>query len=89
VTAPIDPLLGRRLVRARAGAPWRSPAAKTQFMPVCWNGENVVPVHALGSKSHLVTSLPLVEGLAVAGPGIDHVDSGDELSILLTGRSYT
>lgn len=89
VTAPIDPLLGRRLLRARAGAPWRSPAAKTQFMPVCWNGENVVPVHALGSKSHLVTSLPLVEGLAVAGPGIDHVDSGDELSILLTGRSYT
>ena len=85
VTAPIDPLLGRRLVRARAGAPWRSPAAKTQFMPVCWNGENVEPVHALGSKSHLVTSLPLVEGLAVAGPGIDHVDSGDELSILLTG----
>lgn len=54
-------------------------------MPVCWNGENVEPVHALGSKSHLVTSLPLVEGLAVAGPGIDHVDSGDELSILLTG----
>lgn len=54
-------------------------------MLVCWNGENVELVYVLGLKFYLVISLFLVEGLVVVGFGIDYVDFGDELSILLMG----
>lgn len=75
---------GSQLVRAAAGAGWNSPVAKTQFMPVRWAGGAVVPVHRLGSKSHLVASLPLVEGLAMVPAGVGHVDAGDTLEVLAT-----
>ncbi|MEE8869036.1 MAG: gephyrin-like molybdotransferase Glp [Acidipropionibacterium acidipropionici] len=74
----------RPMVRAGAGAAWRSPAAKTQFMPVRWEDGTAVPVHRLGSKSHLVASLPLVEGLAVVPAGVDAVAPGDALDVLVT-----
>lgn len=83
----IDPVLQRPVAHACAATAWTSPRAKTQFMPVRWSPEGVAPVHPLGSKSHLVTSLPLVEGLAMVGPGIEHVSAGDELAILMTRRN--
>ncbi|AXE40159.1 gephyrin-like molybdotransferase Glp [Acidipropionibacterium virtanenii] len=76
-------------VRATAGAGWRSPAEKTQFMPIRWEsgegeGGRVVPAHRLGSKSHLVATLPLVEGLAVVPVGVEAVEAGDGLEVLMT-----
>lgn len=80
---------GRPTVGATAGAAWDSPSAKTQFMPIRWRGDAprlaVVPAHRLGSKSHLVASLPLVEGLAIVPAGVGHVDVGDRLEVLTTG----
>lgn len=76
-------------VRATAGAGWRSPAEKAQFMPIRWEsgegeGGRVVPAHRLGSKSHLVATLPLVEGLAVVPVGVEAVEAGDGLEVLMT-----
>lgn len=85
----LDPVLNRPIKRAPAAASWRSPVSKTQFMPVRWVAGGVAPVHPLGSQSHVVTALPATDGLAIVGPGVNHVDIGDELSILLTRRDRT
>lgn len=55
-------------VSARATSGWRSSAGRRQFMPVHVSfGEEVTcaPVHPLGSRSHLVASLYLANGLAI------------------------
>lgn len=81
----VEGRFGRPTVRATAGSGWHSPAAKTQFMPIRWDGDVVVvPTHRLGSKSHLVATLPLVQGLAVVPAGVDRVDPGDSLEVLVT-----
>lgn len=68
-----------------SGAGWASPAEKTQFMPVRRNDDGTVaPVHPLGSKSHLVASLPLGEGLVVVPAGVAEVHPGDQLDYLAT-----
>lgn len=81
----VEGRFGRPPVPATAGSGWHSPAAKTQFMPIRWDGAVVVvPTHRLGSKSHLVATLPLVEGLAVVPAGVDRVEPGDALDVLAT-----
>lgn len=69
-------------VAAVAGADWAVPAGKVQLIPVRLAGSSpsslptVVPVHELGSRSHLVTALPLADAIAVVPPR--PVASGDE-----------
>lgn len=70
--------------RVVAAAGWTSPARKTQFVPVIRNGEEVRPVHRLGSGSHLVASLPRADGLAVVPVGVAAVEPGTELDFIAT-----
>ncbi|WP_371151118.1 gephyrin-like molybdotransferase Glp [Buchananella felis] len=67
-------VLPPRTVAAVAGADWAAPAGKVQLIPVRLVGSApsgvplVVPVHELGSRSHLVTALPLADAIAVVPP---------------------
>ena len=67
-----------------ADAPWSGPARKVQFIPVARAGDRVRPVHPLGSKSHLVASLPHADGLAVVPIGVGEVAPGMELDFIAT-----
>lgn len=68
-----------------AGASWRTPQGRTQFVPVVLDDEGrVVPATARGSQSHLVASLARGRHLAVVGAGIDEVHAGDGLQLLTT-----
>lgn len=67
-----------------AGQQWSSPLGKVQLCPVGRTGRRVHPIHRLGSKSHLVASLPGADGLAVVPPETDRVRIGDELEFIAT-----
>ncbi|MFZ2624094.1 MAG: gephyrin-like molybdotransferase Glp [Propionibacterium sp.] len=68
-----------------ASAAWRSPAEKTQFVPVSMTGATTIaPIHRLVSGSHLVASLPLADGLVRVPVGVDHVRPGDPLRMIPT-----
>lgn len=71
-----------RTSRVVAAEPWSGPAAKVQFMPVVREGERVRPMHPLGSRSHLVASLPRADGLAVVPVGTGRVEPGTELEFI-------
>lgn len=69
----------------RAGQGWASPPAKTQFIPVARQPDGrVVPIHRLGSGSHLVASLPQADGLAIVPAGAGQVAPGDRLEFIPT-----
>lgn len=68
--------------RVVADAPWPGQARKVQFIPVVRTGDLVRPVHPLGSKSHLVASLPRANGLAVVPIGVGEVGRGMELDFI-------
>lgn len=90
----LRPLLGRLQgrevehmeVEARAEVGWRCPPRRRQYTPVKVTfGEEATctPSHALGSGSHLVASLHLADGLAIAGENADEVAAGERLPVIL------
>ncbi|MFC5370873.1 gephyrin-like molybdotransferase Glp [Arcanobacterium bovis] len=95
VAPTIAKLLGKEvseqpeLLSARAGASWKSPAGRRQYLPgklTCSRGElEITPIHALGSGSHLVASLAQADALAVVEADVDHVAQGDLVNIQLMG----
>ncbi|MDO5287539.1 MAG: molybdopterin molybdotransferase MoeA [Actinomycetia bacterium] len=72
------------MVPVVAGEGWQSPPGKVQVCPVRRVGEQVWPSHRLGSRSHLVASLPLADGLAVVPAGTGTVSAGDPLFFIGT-----
>ncbi|WP_460997764.1 molybdopterin molybdotransferase MoeA [Trueperella pyogenes] len=71
----------RRLLPA--GAAWKSPAGRRQYVAAKVVREGaVVPVHELGSGSHLVASLHYAEVLAVVPADKEEVHPGDLLDVL-------
>lgn len=84
-------------IRAQAGAQWASPPKKVQFMPAAiraWievSGERipqVAPVHALGSRSHLVVSMAEADGLVMVPIGVGEVAVGDAVTFIPTRHPY-
>lgn len=71
-----------------ARVPWRTPAGRTQFIPVRVvrfdeDGRLLVePSHRLGSGSHAVVGLARADGLAMVDADIDEVDAGMALPII-------
>jgi len=73
---------GAVFVPARAGAPWRCPPGRVQFIPVrkAVTPEGtieVVPASAGGSGSHLIGTLARAEGLARVAAEVEEVRPGD------------
>ncbi len=86
----IDRMLGRDAptgVRtAVAGAGWRSPSGRTQFVPVELGSDDggrlvATPSHRRGSASHMVTALAGAHALAVVPEETETVEPGDLLQI--------
>lgn len=68
---------------AVAGADWRTPKARRQYIAVAQDETGrVVPVHRLGSGSHLIASLHLADALAVVPAEIDEVRAGDQVAVM-------
>ncbi|MBM7824540.1 molybdopterin molybdotransferase [Arcanobacterium pluranimalium] len=76
-------------ISALAGASWKSPAGRRQYLPgklTFSRGElEITPIHALGSGSHLVASLAQADALAVVEADISHVAQGDRVNLQLMG----
>lgn len=86
----VDRLLGRDApagpATAVAGAEWRSPGGRTQFVPVELTSDEsgrlvATPSHRRGSASHMVTALAGAQALAVVPEETDRVEPGDLLQI--------
>lgn len=67
-----------------AGEEWSSPSGKVQLCPVRRIGAVVHLIHRLGSKSHLVASLPRADGLVMVPIGTECVRIGDALEFIRT-----
>lgn len=86
----IDVLLtgesNRGTLPARAGVSWRKKAGRRQYLPAQLrsgkDGVEVVPVHALGSKSHLVAALYAADVLAVVPADVEEINEGDMLDVV-------
>lgn len=72
-------------VRLPAGAGWRSPAGRTQVVPVTVDGSGVAPVAGRAGGSHRVRSLADATGFAVVPPEVELVEPGDLLEVILCG----
>lgn len=90
----LRPLLARlqggsdvwRRIPATAGAAWRSPEGRRQYVPVALGADGVaMPVHELGSGSHLISALHLADGLAVVDEATAEVGVGDPVDVFLIG----
>lgn len=72
--------------RVRAGQGWTCPRGRRQYVPAVEvldeGGVVVVPVHRLGSGSHLVASLHAARVLAVVPAEVDLVREGDVLEVM-------
>ncbi len=79
-----EPHAPARHVVAATG--WRSPAGRTQHVPVVVDDDGVRPATSGGSGSHLVASLALAEALAVVPADVDEVRPGDVLTLLEIDR---
>ncbi len=89
----VRPLLDRILgcpsppdATAVAGRAWASPAGRRQLVPVRLGtdaGGRLVanPAHALGSASHLVTSLAAADGYALVAEDVTEVCPGDVVAV--------
>lgn len=64
---------------------WKGPEGRRQFTPVRITADGVMPVHTLGSGSHLVASLALADGLAVVPEEATSVAPGDAVAVHLVG----
>lgn len=86
----VDALLGRvpteGPTRAVAGAGWRSPSGRRQYVPVRLGSDETgrlvaTPTHRRGSASHMVTSLAGAQALAVVAEQTEGVEPGDLVQI--------
>ena len=73
--------------QAVAGGEWASPRGKVQFIPLRLDGGRAFPIHELGSRSHLVASLPSADGLGVVPADVERVMPGDTLGFIPTEGS--
>ncbi|WP_263729472.1 gephyrin-like molybdotransferase Glp [Cellulomonas sp. SG140] len=77
-------------VRARAATSWRTPAGRTQYLPVrvapAAEGWSVEPAARRGSASHLVGSLAAADGYAIVPAKTEQVQAGDLVDVVLTDR---
>ena len=71
---------------ARAGASWSTPAGRRQFLAAKLirgaDGDVVVPVHELGSGSHLVATMHAADVLAVVNADVEGVSEGDLVKVI-------
>ena len=79
-SSTVEPTVGQ----AVAGAEWTSPRGKVQFIPLRLDGGRAFPIHELGSRSHLVASLPSADGLGVVPADVERVRPGDALGFIPT-----
>jgi molybdenum cofactor synthesis domain len=75
--------IDRPRVTRSAATGWRTPAGRTQVMPAVVDDERVWPASAGGSGSHLVASLAAARAFAVVPAGVDRVDAGDPVTVML------
>jgi molybdopterin molybdotransferase len=69
--------------QATAGASWRTPPGRQQYMPVSMRPDgSVVPATHGGSGSHLVARLAMADALAVAPAEVDEVREGDTVELI-------
>ncbi len=86
----IEAMLGAhrewRVTTARAGASWTSPGGRRQHIAAkivsTGDGVEVVPIHTLGSGSHLVAALHAADVFAVVGEDVTEVHPGDVVGVL-------
>lgn len=82
---PDESLIRTRML-AKAGRDWKSAIDREQYLPanITWQygGWQVEPVAALGSASHLTTSLAKANGYAIVAVGLDQVKTGDMIEIV-------
>ncbi len=69
-----------KLFETVAAEGWTGPRERRQYIPVVFTEDGALPVHRLGSGSHLVASLALAEGLAIVPEGAAGVTAGDYLT---------
>ena len=79
-SSTVEPTVGQ----AVAGAEWASPRGKVQFIPLRLDSGRAFPIHELGSRSHLVASLPSADGLGVVPADVERVRPGDALGFIPT-----
>ncbi len=77
---------GRPWNPAIAGADWRVPVGRRQYIPVAisFDGQGrqvATPTHRGGSGSHLVTSGAAVDALAMVAAEVEQVQAGDEVAV--------
>ncbi|MDO5092184.1 MAG: molybdopterin molybdotransferase MoeA [Propionibacteriaceae bacterium] len=68
------------IFEAVAADGWSGPVDRTQYLPVVFTDNGALPVHRLGSGSHLVASLASAEALAVIPVGVSQVCAGDRVA---------
>ena len=77
---------GRPWSPAIAGADWRPPVGRRQYIPVVigFDGQGrqvATPTHRGGSGSHLVTSGAAADALAMVAAEVELVRAGDEVAV--------
>ncbi|MGI5951420.1 MAG: gephyrin-like molybdotransferase Glp [Brooklawnia sp.] len=73
-----------RTYTVTAGTEWSTPKARRQYIPVAHlDDDRVVPVHRLGSGSHLIASLHLADALAIVPAEVPAVSQGDPVEIMI------
>lgn len=79
-------LAGRDIADERsiqpAAANWRPPVGRTQYLPIVFTDQGVLPAHRMGSGSHAIGSLHLAQGLAIVPAEIEAVEIGRELEVI-------
>lgn len=82
-----DPQASVATSTAIAGADWTPPKGRRQYIPVAHDAEGrVIPVHRLGSGSHLIASLHLADSLAIVPAEVEAVTAGDQVEIMRIGQ---
>jgi len=76
-------IIDRHHVKRIAAAAWRCPPGRVQVLPVIFDDETVQPATSGGSGSHLVTSLAAASALAIVPADVEHVNVGDEVTVML------
>lgn len=84
----LDAIQGRRsswrALEAVAGAGWKTPPGRRQYIPVLLDDDGVArPSHTLGSGSHLVASLHRANALAAVPAEVGTIEPGDSVAVYM------
>lgn len=72
-----------RIVTAPAGARWKCPAGRQQYLPAVLGSDGAVrPASSAGSRSHMVASLGHGRVLAVVPAEVEEVREGDPVGVM-------